>query len=227
MSGSEGGEIVDIEKTRAQEIVRLHSEVVGHLRQSLEKAIRIGQLLSEQKEALKHGEFIPWLESNIPFTDRTARNYMKVYRERDRLKTETISDLKGAYALLASPQEESFNPDEWFKAIKEANNIFFQNLPEYRIDTEPGGVFWLLKKKDDGSMTEREKRGFSLWVNFHTHLCYWINFAKAKGKDNLHPQLRRYIDVVMEHKPNWINEPLRICGEKCGRPWSAKRGAVT
>ena len=48
---SKGGEIVNIGKTRTQEIVRLHGEVVGHLRQSLEKAIRIGQLLSEQKGA--------------------------------------------------------------------------------------------------------------------------------------------------------------------------------
>ncbi len=215
MSGSKGDEIVNIEKTRTQEIVRLHSEVVGHLKQSLEKAIRIGQLLSEQKEFLKHGEFTPWLESNIPFTDRTARNYMRLYRERDRIKTETISDLKGAYALLVAPQEELFNPDEWFEVIKEANNTFFQSLPEYRIDTERGKIYRSIQEKNDGSMTEREMIGFSLLVNFHKHLCYWINFAKVKGKDNLHPQMKRYLDVTMEDKPNWINEHFRICGEKC------------
>ena len=95
---------MDIDKTRVQEIVRLHSEVAIHVRQSLEKAIRIGQLLSEQKQTLKHGEFTQWLEANIPFTDRTARNYMWLYRERDRLKTEIVSDLKGAYVCLRLPR---------------------------------------------------------------------------------------------------------------------------
>jgi len=95
---------VEIEKSRIQEIARLHAEIVGHLRMSLDKAIRIGQLLTEQKKSLKHGEFTPWLKANIPFTDRTARNYMRLHQERDRIKTETVSDLAGAYHLLTEPK---------------------------------------------------------------------------------------------------------------------------
>ena len=181
---------MNIEKMRAQEIVRLHSEVVGHLRQSLEKAIRIGLLLSEQKQVLKHGEFIPWLEANIPFTDRTARNYMRLYQERDRIKTEMVSDLKGAYALLTNREEDLiFNPDYWSNLIGQINTTFFRNHSKYQIAVEPGP----LNEHDDGSMTEREQIGFCLWMNFSTHLCYLSNLAKAKGKDSLPPQIRRYL----------------------------------
>ena len=41
---------------------------------------------------------------HLPFTDRTARNYMKLHEHRERLKTETVSDLNEAYDLLRRPQ---------------------------------------------------------------------------------------------------------------------------
>jgi len=95
-----------IEKSKAVEITKLHNEIAGHLRTSLEKAIKIGELLAEQKENLKHGEFTPWVKEHLPFTDRTARSYMRLHREKDRLKTETVSDLTSAYRLLAAPKLE-------------------------------------------------------------------------------------------------------------------------
>lgn len=90
----------EIEKSRAEEMRRLHGEILNSLKMSLDKAIRIGELLAEQKEVLKHGEFTAWVNDNLPFTDRTARNYMRLFQERDRLKTENISGLKDAYELL-------------------------------------------------------------------------------------------------------------------------------
>lgn len=89
-----------LEKGKIQEIITLHNEIAGHLRLSLENAIKIGQLLTEQKKTLGHGGFTPWIQVNLPFTDRTARNYMRLYREKGRLKTETVSDLKSAYLLI-------------------------------------------------------------------------------------------------------------------------------
>lgn len=104
-----------IEKSRIDEIGKLHSEIIGHLKTSLEKAIRIGELLSEQKAILKHGEFAHWIDANLPFTDRTARNYMRVFREKDRLKTESVSDLRSAYRVLTAPKE---NDDlDWVEEI--------------------------------------------------------------------------------------------------------------
>jgi hypothetical protein len=104
----------EIEQDRIEEIRRLHNEIFNSLKMSLEKAIRVGQLLTEQKENLKHGEFTAWVTSNLSFTDRTARNYMKVYRERNKFKTETVSDLTGAYRLLIErePKDEVVGSEE-------------------------------------------------------------------------------------------------------------------
>jgi|WetSurMetagenome_2_1015567.scaffolds.fasta_scaffold109152_1 hypothetical protein len=91
------------------EVNRLHAEIAADLKMTLEKVLRIGELLYQQKAAMKHGEFIPWMKANLTFTDRTARNYMKMWRQRDRLKTEGISDLTGAYKMIEPPpEEESF-----------------------------------------------------------------------------------------------------------------------
>jgi hypothetical protein len=90
----------EIEKSRIEEIKRLHNEILGFVKLSLENAIRIGQLLTDQKEELGHGEFIRWIKDNLPFTDRAARRYMGLWRYRDTLKSENVSDLSSAYQLL-------------------------------------------------------------------------------------------------------------------------------
>ena len=95
----------EIERSRAAEICQLHEELGGCLRLSVEKAIRIGELLSAQKEELGHGAFIPWVEASLPFDLRSAQRYMKVFRNRLELKSDSVSYLTEAYARLNSKQE--------------------------------------------------------------------------------------------------------------------------
>src|SRR5262245_35586511 len=59
-------------ESRAQKINKLHDGIIDALRKSVDKAIEIGELLTEQKAALAHGEWLPWLKANIKFAERTA-----------------------------------------------------------------------------------------------------------------------------------------------------------
>ncbi len=110
---------MELQVHRADEITRLHEETIGLMKKSLVNGIRIGQLLTEQKESLAHGQFGPWIESSLPFTARTAQNYMRLYLERDKLKYETVSQLNQAYKLLSDKivretrweDKEPFNND--------------------------------------------------------------------------------------------------------------------
>jgi hypothetical protein len=107
-------------QSRLRELLSLHKEVLGAAHTTLKKAIRIGEILSEFKKALGHGKWVAWLAANVPFTDRTARNYMRVFDHRSELP-ETISDLTCAYRLLAEPKdategEESTEPSEGTEA---------------------------------------------------------------------------------------------------------------
>ena len=61
----------------AKEINRLHGEIMAAVRTTLEKAIRIGELLTERKKKCQHGEWLHWLEANVQMDQKTVWNYMQ------------------------------------------------------------------------------------------------------------------------------------------------------
>lgn len=80
---------------RTAEIQREINELNNTLKMSVQKAIRIGQLLTEQKEIIGHGLFLSWLKENIDISERSAQMYMKLFSYKD--KTAEIADLQTAY----------------------------------------------------------------------------------------------------------------------------------
>ncbi len=88
----------DSELDRELEI--LPKEILYHLNVSLEKGIRLGELLSEKKKRLPHGEFGNWISQKCSFTPRTASNYMGLYQNEEKLKSENVSALSEAYKFL-------------------------------------------------------------------------------------------------------------------------------
>ena len=88
----------DIEAVTA-EIIQLKQDAGNAI-------IGIGQRLIEAKAMLSHGDWLPWLEERVEFTDRTARNFMRLSREWTNRKT--LSDLGAskALALLGLPPSE-------------------------------------------------------------------------------------------------------------------------
>ena len=88
-----------------EKIAKLHGDVNACMQTALVKAIEIGELLTEQRAASNHGEWEPWVEVNLPFSSRTARNYMKLFKNKEALQ-ETTS-IKNAYKLLESPKTET------------------------------------------------------------------------------------------------------------------------
>jgi hypothetical protein len=135
----------------ANEIVRLHREVEVCVRLGLSKALRIGDLLTEQKSRLGHGQFISWVKTNLPFTDRTARNYMALWKRRELLKTETVSVLSAAYKLLASHSEDKKQAERPWELYFELKgkllvaNELVQNINKTDVfDTQENSHFFAL-----------------------------------------------------------------------------------
>ncbi len=120
----------EIEESRIDEMRRLHGDILNSLKMSLEKGIRIGELLAEQKDALKHGEFTKWVNDNLPFTDRTARNYMRLFNEQDRLKTESVSVLTEAYQTLIEHKVELQVDPEFHDLLPPLTEEEFRDLEE-------------------------------------------------------------------------------------------------
>ncbi len=85
-----------------KEISRLHGDIISAARMSLEKAIRIGELLSRVRTSRK-GKWLAWIKDNCPFSERTARNYISCFNRRGELKSANVTGLSDAYSLLCAP----------------------------------------------------------------------------------------------------------------------------
>lgn len=73
----------------------------------LRSAIEIGKRLNEAKELVAHGEWGPWLEVNVQYSQSTANNFMRIAEEygSNFQAIENLSYTK-ALALLGVPADE-------------------------------------------------------------------------------------------------------------------------
>ena len=81
-------------------------EILDAKRAGGEAILTIGRCLIEAKDMLSHGEWLPWLNEQVEFSERTARNFMRLAREWT--NRQTLADLGASKALtlLALPPEE-------------------------------------------------------------------------------------------------------------------------
>jgi len=125
----------------AEAINREHAEAVQAVRQTLTHAIRAGELLLAAKAQIEHGGFLPWLQANCQFSDRTARAYMRLAENQDRLPAnwQSTADLTigGALAMLAEPK-----------------------FPQYEI--HPAGMLFPWMKPDELAALARSIKGHGL-----------------------------------------------------------------
>jgi hypothetical protein len=85
-------------------INELHHLIENTLWQSVMDAKEIGRLLTAQKEVLRHGDFLPWIQANCCFSERTARNYMAIFKFQCKLAN--VADLHDAYKQIESLEEQ-------------------------------------------------------------------------------------------------------------------------
>ena len=92
---------------RPRTIETVTEEILDIKQRVTEDFMELGQRLCEAKELLPHGEWLPWLEGRVQFSERTAQKFMQLAREYE-ANPKLASDLgsEKAFALLALPKEE-------------------------------------------------------------------------------------------------------------------------
>lgn len=90
---------IDQLSNRARQIAELHADLMIS---SLEKSIRIGELLTAQKKECGHGNFGKWIRETFGdfLSERTVRHYMKAYEHREVIEGNKIASLKELHAHL-------------------------------------------------------------------------------------------------------------------------------
>ena len=102
-----------------KELNDLHQQIEGKLRSTVQDAIRAGELLTQAKDDLPHGAFLPWIGKNCIFGDKTAERYMKVFEHKGKIVT--VSNLPEAYRQvkqIESVKKQTEN-QKAFKRVQE------------------------------------------------------------------------------------------------------------
>lgn len=147
-----GGQLAKVSDsdTGFRSIDAITSEIL-QLKQDAGNAILgIGQRLIEAKAMLPHGDWLPWLTEQVEFSERTARNFMRLAREWT--NRQALADLGAAKALtlLALPPEER----ERFMA----ENHVVDGEEKSVIDMTSRELEKAVKERDEALRTAEEAR---------------------------------------------------------------------
>ncbi len=150
----------------ADELKAVASRIKQRHRTHVEAAIGTGRDLIRAKELLGHGSFLPWLEAEFRWTERTARTYMAISECFDG-KSEIIADLGIVTASLlaakSTPTEardlvvsrlaagERLDPSEIKHIVQDAK-------PERKHGKATGAVSNLQRKRMKEWERENEER---------------------------------------------------------------------
>lgn len=135
----------------ATEINSLHVELLGMLHTSIQKAIEIGELLTLKKAELQHGEWGKWIGENLIFSDRTARNYMNIYENKERaIQAGSITE---AYRMLSTPKTETVSIFKDFIPARNSMSVLITSNPKchdiYIFHHETAGYYRMIWFEDD------------------------------------------------------------------------------
>lgn len=139
----------------------------------------LGDRLIEAKEMLPHGEWLPWLEREMHFSERTAQKYMAIAREY-KGNPQLASDLgsEKAFALLALPKEEreqiaaeGITVDGKTKAAsdlttREVKQIVAERKAEAKPDFRPETTDYLIERANEDARYRELLRGDGAWASF-------------------------------------------------------------
>jgi hypothetical protein len=85
-----------------REINAEHGHVETYKHNTIQHAIRCGQLLLEMKQRVGHGNWLAWVQEHFEASERTARNYMEVAKSAAVADLQDDTTMRSALRTLAS-----------------------------------------------------------------------------------------------------------------------------
>ena len=126
-----------------KELNDLHQQIEGKLRSTVQDAIRAGELLTQAKDKLAHGELGQWIENNCIFSSKTAYRYMGIFEHKSKIVT--VTNLPEAYRQVKQIESAKKQTE---------NQKAFKRVQEYaKSGVKPEG--W--RKNTDDKLYQEEK----------------------------------------------------------------------
>lgn len=164
---------------RPRTIEAVTEEILDIKQRVTEDFMELGQRLCEAKELLPHGEWLPWLEQRVQFSERTAQKFMQLAREYES-NPKLASDLgsEKAFALLALPKEEreqiaaeGITVNGKTKApadltTREVKQIVAERKAEAKTDFRSEAADYLLERANEDAKYRDMLYGGGDWIYF-------------------------------------------------------------
>jgi phage N-6-adenine-methyltransferase len=214
----------------AEAINAEHKEVEAAAQSSLEHARAAGEMLLRAKEQCVHGKWLPWQKANLRFSDRTARAYMRIASEWDKLATVANLGLRDALQLLAEDEEEGkekktahvshnsgenerYTPPEYIAQAKVVLGCINLDPASSEVANRTVGAEKIFTAEDDG--LSRDWHG-NVWLNppYAAELI-----GKFVGKLCRHVQDEQVDQSILlvnnATETKWFQEALGVCSAVC------------
>jgi hypothetical protein len=155
-----------------------HEAATSALKDGMRHALACGRLLIEAKEQLKHGKWLPWLNTKCDVSVRTAQAYMRVARafgalgdDADGANTQRVADLsfRGALDLIAD--------DAWPRAIKKEQKL--RVAAKFTLDTPQALLPLVTGQRKKRVAWHKEKRRYMLAIGPEISRADMIERQKA------------------------------------------------
>lgn len=143
---------IQIFKNNADEINSLHEQIQKGFHDAVQRGIRIGGLLLEEKSKLKHGEWIPWIEKKLNFGRKQANKYTQIHLENKLLNDASKRHLEQSSIDAALKEiREIKNKDKRDKrrAEKESNfltepDLIHGDFSKIEDEIEKESIDWII-----------------------------------------------------------------------------------
>ena len=172
-------------------IKKLYGEIQAHVEAALRKAIRIGGELVKLQKSLKHQKcYENWVNGKLPFSARSARDYVTLFRNRELIENESDADRLSIRAALkfirdtakaAEPPILNVCPEEIEVQVEEVQEEEAEDEALRQADREV-----LLVEANSGLIAE---------------LIGFISAAKHNGKDVTFQKIGAFDADVRLHQP--------------------------
>lgn len=157
--------------TRSIEVIT--AEIWLYKQQAGAAILEIGRRLNEAKAQLSHGEWLPWLEEKVEFSEVTAQRFMRLAREYENPSLVTDLGASKALQLLALPASER---DDFIAEKHEVNGqektvmeMSKRLLVKWNIIPDFLPLLQMVNQKLQTIIRSTTSR--SLWQT-HVHICF-------------------------------------------------------
>jgi hypothetical protein len=164
---------------------KLHNNIINALSSTVTNAIEAGDILNTVKNEMDHGKFLIWIKDNCDFSERAARNYMKVSSYKLQLQNGTAcADLQEAYKQIESIEAVEKRKEDERK----------QNLIRERIRTGQKPEGW--DRSLDYEYEKRMKQGGYAKIKDNFEMPKSEPESTSNISDN---HLKEMTDLFLEH----------------------------